>query len=44
MNRLALVAVLVVAGVSAAEDLAPQAFAQELEKQKGLVLDVRTPR
>jgi rhodanese-related sulfurtransferase len=43
MNRLALVAVLVVAGVSAAEDLARQAFAQELEKQKGLVLDVRTP-
>lgn len=43
MNRLVLAAALVVATVTLAEELGPQAFQQELEKQKGLVLDVRTP-
>lgn len=43
MNRLALAAVVLLSSLAFAEDLAPAAFKTELEKQQGLVLDVRTP-
>lgn len=43
MNRLALAAVVLFSSLALAEDLAPEAFRAEVEKQKGLVLDVRTP-
>lgn len=43
MNRLVAAAVALFAVVAFAEDLGPAAFKAELEKQGGLLLDVRTP-
>lgn len=43
MRRSLLVAALLSAGLAAAEDLGPAQFKAQLEAQRGLVLDVRTP-